>query len=325
MSPCSTLVAIINHNTREELRGCLESLRPQLDRVVVFDNNSTDGSAELVLGEYPEAQLIVSRENLGYGAASNRVLLSHSLAGNAEFFILSNSDVLFAPGAVESLVEDLIRHPEAAVNGPRLLNPDGSLQRSCYPLPGGWRWAFDNDASCALLRVIPALRGHLLRLWMHDREREVPWVKGAVLAIRRSAFEQAGAFDESFFMYYEETDLCFRLAKKGWRIRFTPAAEVVHLGGASTAKIRTAMAVELFVGSLRFARRHYSRMHSELLLYLWKAIVLVRLVRDRFRLAFTSEPQRREPILEDLRAWRRALSWGFRDLDRREDGRPISS
>ena len=117
MNPGSVLVAIINYNTRQELRGCLDSLRPRLDRVVVFDNHSTDGSGELVLTEYPEAQLIESRENLGYGAAANRAFLSPALAGNAEFFILSNSDVVFSPGAVESLVEDLIRHPEAAVTG----------------------------------------------------------------------------------------------------------------------------------------------------------------------------------------------------------------
>ena len=314
MTQPGAVVAIINFNTREELRDCLESLRPHLDRVIVFDNKSTDGSPEMMRVDYPEAALMENDENLGYGAAANRVF-SDGCARSVEFLILSNSDVIFPPGSVDALVDDLVRHPEAGIAGPRLLNADGTLQRSCFPLPGSLRWVFDNDGVSAILAWIPGVRGQLFRLWEHDRDREVPWVKGAVLAIRRTAFEEVGGFDESFFMYYEETDLCLRMAKKGWRVRFTPASEVSHLGGVSTAKVRTAMAVELFISSMRFARRHYSVLHSMLLLGIWKAILLVRLIRDRLRLAMTSHTQERQPIKDDLQAWRRTLSWTFRDLE----------
>ncbi len=311
----SAVVAIISYNTRDELRGCLESLRPRLDRVVVFDNNSSDGSPEMVRREYPQAVLIESPQNLGYGAAANRVFLSGGRAQDAEFLILSNSDVVFAPDSVEALVDDLLRHPDAGVTGPRLLRADGTLQRSCFPLPGSLRWVFDNDVSCVVLGLIPGLNRHLLRLWRHDCEREVPWVKGAVMAIRRSAFEDAGAFDESFFMFYEETDLCFRMAKKGWRVRFIPAATVAHLGGVSTTKVRAAMDVELFVSSMRFARHHYSKLHSELLLYFWKAILLARFVRDRLKLTFIPKTKDRQATEDNVRALRRSLSWTFRDLE----------
>ena len=316
MTEPSVVIAVINYNTRDELRTCLDSIRFCLNRVVVFDNGSTDGSAEMVRALYPEVSLMESATNLGYGSAANRVFLSHPRARGAEFLILANSDIIFAEGSIAALVDDLRRHRDAGLTGPRLLNTDGSLQRSCFPLPGGFQWIFDNDAVCALLRFFPVLRGRLLRLWEHDAEREAPWVKGALLAIRRTAFEEIGGFDEFFFMYYEDTDLCLRLAKRGWRIRFTPAAEAIHSGGASTGKVRTAMAVELFESSMLFARRHYSRLHSTLLLRLWKLILLARLVRDRAWLALRGGAARNPAVSSDLEAWRRAFGFSFRNPKR---------
>ena len=136
----------------------------------------------MVRTHFPAASLIESPGNLGYGAAANRVFFSHTLAHDAEFLILANSDIVFAPGSVGRW-STICEHSEAAVTGPKLLNPDRSLQRSCFPLPGSVRWTFDNDAVCVLLRFFPPLRGRLLRLWKHDAAREVPWVKGALLAI----------------------------------------------------------------------------------------------------------------------------------------------
>ena len=307
------LIAIVNYDTCAELRDCLESLRGNLRQAVVLNNGSTDGSAEMVRAEYPEVQLLES-VNAGYGAGANRVFLASAIGRSARYLILANSDVVFRPGAIEGLVGDLRRHPEAALTGPRLINADGSLQRSCFPLPAGFRWMFDNDAVISVLRFVPGLRARMLRLWDHDREREVPWIKGAVMAMRRDAFEAVGGFNEAFFMYYEETDLCVRLAKAGWLIRFTPAVEVVHLGGASTARIRSAMAVELHASLLRFARIHYSRVHSTLLLLLWRVILLGRLLHARLRLFSHLDSAERETVAQDLKAWRRALTLEFDDL-----------
>ncbi len=311
------IIAVINYNTRDELRSCLESLQPCLNRVIVFDNYSMDGSADMVRGEFPAASLIESPENLGYGAAANRVFLSHPLARNAEFLILANSDIVFGRGSIDALVDDLRRHADAGLTGPRLLNTDGSLQRSCFPLPGSIRWILDNDDVCVLLQVFPLLRGRLLRLWEHDTEREVPSVKGALLAIRRTAFEDVGGFDEFFFMYYEETDLCIRLANRGWRIRFTPSSQLIHVGAASTTKESTAMAAELFASSMRFARRHYSWLHSTLLLQLWRLIFVTRLARARWAIVSRGDRAARSPAM--LQTWRRAISFRFRDLERRDD------
>jgi N-acetylglucosaminyl-diphospho-decaprenol L-rhamnosyltransferase len=313
MTDAGTIVAVVSYNTREELRACLNSLRGCEHRVVVVDNGSTDGSADMVRADYPGAALLESPTNIGYGAAANRVFRRYS----AEFLVLANSDVTFAPDAVAKLTGYLAQNPDVGLIGPRLVNPDGALQRSCFPLPGSVRWIFDNDVACALWRIVPGFRSLLLRLWKHDGERDVPWVKGAALAIRRSSFDDVNGFDESFFMYYEETDLCVRMARKGWRIRFAPVTEVIHSGGASTAKDRTAMAVEQFTSSMRFARRHHSRFHAGLLLWIWKAILLLRLLRDRARLVLCREEGRRKNITDDVTAWQRALLWRIRDLAER--------
>ena len=312
------LIAIINHNTREELRVCLESLRGSSARLVVFDNGSSDGSAAMVRCEHAGVLVIENQQNLGYGAAANRVFLDTELAQDAEFLLVSNSDVIFPPNAVCCLIEDLVRHPEAAAAGPRLVNPGGSLQRSCFAFPGALRWVFDNDAVCTFLRFLPGLRGALLRLWLHDQERPIPWVKGAVMAVRRTAFEQAGGFDESFFMYYEDADLCYRLGRLGWLTRFTPRAEVIHHGGASTKKARPAMTIQLYVSSMRFARHHYSPYHFTVLFWLWKAVLCIRLLRDWMRLTWMADGDRRESIQQDLRAWRSALLWGFDRVELQE-------
>jgi GT2 family glycosyltransferase len=296
-------VLIINHNTEAELRGCLKSL-PNCP-VTVFDNHSSDGSAAMVRAEFPQAQLIVSEVNLGYGAAANRAVQACS----SEYFVVSNSDVIFPPGSLQAMAEYLDRNPRVGLMGPRLLNGDGTLQASCFPLPGGLRWLLDNDGVAGNLKWAPGAGKLFLRAWDHDGERNVPWVKGAVLAIRGSAFRDVSGFDESFFMYYEETDLCLRMARRGWRIRFAPVTGVVHLGGVSTAKMRAAMALALFTSSMHFAANHYSRVHYALLSRFWKAILCVRWLRDRTSLARCSNPVERNIIAEDLQVWKTGLRW----------------
>jgi hypothetical protein len=298
-------VAIINFNTKAELRNCLRSLAGS--SVLVFDNNSSDGSAEMARTEFPDVNVIEAGKNLGYGAAAN-----HSMAGcSSEYLIVSNSDVIFPEGATVELAAYLDRNPRVGVLGPRLLNADGTLQPSCFVFPGSLRWLADNDVVCSAVRHWPDAGKHLLRAWKHDEERDVPWVKGAVLAIRRAAFEEAGGFDERFFMYYEETDLCLRLAQHGWTVRFAPVIDVVHLGGVSTGKVRAAMTLELFFSLMRFANTHYSRFHCFLLLAFWKAILLFRWVRDRIRLSISSDNQTRERVGDEIQAWARALRWNF--------------
>src|SRR5262249_32929400 len=160
--------------------------------------------------------LHANKRNLGYGAAANQAVASCT----AEYVLLLNSDTLLSSGALKALGDYLDLHPRAAIVGPRLVNSDGTLQASCYPFAGTLEWFLDNDACVQLIRYVPVLRNHCLRTWSHTYARAVPCVKGAALAIRREAFDAVGGFDESFFMYFEEMDLCHRLEAIGWQVHF---------------------------------------------------------------------------------------------------------
>lgn len=298
-------VAVVSYNTREDLRACLESVRAEApDRLVVADNGSQDGSADLVRSEFPEALLLVDEGNPGFGAAANRAIA----ACESPYVLLLNADTRLTPGALRAVSSYLDAHPRAAVAGPRLVNPDGTLQASCFPFLGTPRLMLEKTPVARWLSRVPPLRDRwLLSHSSHDRPRVVPWVLGAALALRREAFAAVGGFDPSFFMYSEEIDLCWRLQKAGWEVHFVPGATVVHVGGASTGQRRPEMAVRQVASSRLFYRRHYSRLRAGTLEAMIGAAMLGRLLRDSLRLALTREPAARRHLAENLAIWRGAL------------------
>jgi GT2 family glycosyltransferase len=299
----ATAVAIVNHNTRDYLRACLESLRPEApDEIVVVDNASLDGSAAMVRSEFSEVWLQANDANRGYGAAANEAI---GLC-RAPAVLLLNSDTRLRTGALAALVAYLGDHPEVAVAGPRLVNPDGSLQPSTYPAPTPLHILLEESTLGRLVRHLPLLRERYLRTWSHSHPRAVPWLLGAALAFRRDAFLAAGGFDPSFFMYAEEVDLCARLGAAGWQVHFVPAAEIVHSGGASTRQYRSRMAIQYFSSLDRYYRRHYSRLRQVELAAIVKAIVLLRLARETWRLRSAGAAER-QLIEADRQAWREVL------------------
>jgi GT2 family glycosyltransferase len=159
----------------------------------------------------------------------------------------------------------------------------------------------------ALIGRIPFLREIYLPTSSHEVARRVGWVVGAALAVRRSAFQAVGGFDESFFMYSEEVDLCYRLQKNGWEIHFAPVATVVHEGGASTARYRAEMAAQFFLSRLTFYRRHYPPFRLMQLRVLVTYFMWRNIARDNVRLLRTNAPELRNTIREDLDVWRRVL------------------
>jgi GT2 family glycosyltransferase len=150
-------------------------------------------------------------------------------------------------------------------------------------------------------------RTHYLLTWEHNRDRAVGWLTGAALAIRREAFNSAGGFDESYFMYFEEVDLCCRLQEKGWKIHFTPTAEITHVGGASTRQCQPEMEVALYTSTKLFYRKHSSGILLLLSIVTFKCKRLGRLIRDSVRLCITKDPESRFRILQSIAACRRVL------------------
>jgi GT2 family glycosyltransferase len=248
-------VVVISYNTRQMTLDCLRTLYADLAdlpaEVFVVDNASSDGSVAAVAEAFPNVRVIANPNNVGFGAANNQAMR----VARGEFIMLLNSDAFPKPGTTRTLVDYLRSHPKVGVVGPKLLNADGSTQQSCYrfPTPGqAWR---ENLGISAAFGDHPVLGDY--RTWPHDRERDVEWIIGACMLLRRTVFEQVGGFDERFFMYAEETDWQRRIRDAGWEIAFTPAAEVMHLGGASGAKEKARVNRHFFDSLDRYEYKHH--------------------------------------------------------------------
>ncbi len=298
-------VAVVSYNTRELLRACLASaIADGAGELVVVDNASTDGSPAMVRVDFPGVALVDDHGNLGYGAAANVALARCT----AEHVLLLNADTVVHPGALETLHAYLDAHPRVGMAGPLLLNPDGSTQASVFPFPGTLGWLVENDPVAPLAGLVPPLRRRLLRFAPPTEPAPVPWVLGAALAIRRTAFDAVGGFDPSFFMYFEEVDLARRLATAGWATHVVPTARVTHVGGASTSLVRVPMVVQHFRSTNHFYRRHYRGPRLAAWLAIMRAKMAFRIARDAA--AFVARPEARPLLRERLVAWRAALRDG---------------
>jgi GT2 family glycosyltransferase len=208
------------------IERCLESLRGV--PTIVVDHGSTDGTLELVRERFPEVR-VIEQENVGYGGGLN----AGFRASSPRYYLPINSDAWVVGGAVERMVAFADTHPEVAVVCPRLRNEDGSLQRSVRGFPTLWRVATEYFFLRKLAPRSRALNAYYAGGFDHGESREIEWAMGPCFLVRRDATDAVGLFDESFFMFWEETDWLYRFHRAGWRVWFLPDAEVVHVGGAT--------------------------------------------------------------------------------------------
>jgi N-acetylglucosaminyl-diphospho-decaprenol L-rhamnosyltransferase len=249
-----TSAVIVHYRTPELTAAAAKAVAETAPgaEILVVDNASHDAIAARLAAEVPRARVLVEAGNRGYGAGCNRGAWETA----RPYILFLNSDSAVGAGAVEALVAALEADPGAAAAAPRLLNPDGSLQPSIQRFPTLWRIFCESSGLAALAGGRGFLRGHTKTREDHARAGPVTAVKGAALLVRRTAFEEARGFDESFFLYAEETDLLARLAARGHRILFEPRASVVHLGGGSGGD---ALFDELHAGLRRFVEIHHGR------------------------------------------------------------------
>jgi hypothetical protein len=278
-NPASVAVVIVSYNTVGLLRNCLTSLAncalPL--HVVVVDNSSADGSADMVRAEFPDTELFALNENTGFARGTN-IGLEHLGVGSwgldvgetpqttpqppppNPYILILNPDTEVWPGAIEALVAFLEAHPRVGMASPRLLNPDGTPQAAAFRFPTPIMTAID------LFPPGEVLPGRLYGSWWHGRypqERgEAPFPidhpLGACMLLRPEVIAQVGGFDEGYFMYSEEIAWCWRIRAAGWAIWQVPQAYVIHVGGASTRQFRWKMLVALYRSRARFADTHYT-------------------------------------------------------------------
>jgi GT2 family glycosyltransferase len=249
-------VIIVSWNTRDILRSCLASVYQNMGslalEVIVVDNASNDGSAEMVKSEFPNTVLIKNASNAGFGAANNQAIaLAHG-----RYVLLLNSDTVVLDDAIAKAVAFADLNPDAAVTGLRVLNPDRSLQPTCFMFPSVLNLLL---SSTGLYKLFPAGRffgRESMSWWDRASVCKVDVVTGCFMLIRREALDQIGVFDERFFIYGEETDLCYRFKKAGWKNLFFPDAQIIHYGGQSTTQKAPRMLVELRLSILKFFRKH---------------------------------------------------------------------
>jgi GT2 family glycosyltransferase len=251
-----TDIVIVSFNTREDLLAGLASLdahRPaRLRQTLVVDNASTDGSVQAVRSRFRDVEMIALDRNVGFGAANNVALRQPG----APLVLLLNSDTLVPAGAIDTLAERLDATGAVAA-GPRLIDGRGRPEISFGPMLSPlaelrqqtWQWLASADTDFARRAVATHL----------GRERHVDWVTGACLLIRRDAALSAGGFDEQYFMYEEDVDLCAALRARGGQILFTPRAEVVHRRGRSVGRAGSPAASHYDRSHLAFYLKHQPR------------------------------------------------------------------
>ena len=246
-------VVVVCLNGLPWLERCLASVRGH--ETVVVDHGSRDGSVELVRERFPGARLI-QQPNVGMGGGNNAGMR----VASGRYFLLLNSDAWVTGDAVERVCAFADERPDAAVVGPRLRNPDGTLQRSVRGFPTLWRLATEYFFLRKLAPGSPALNALYGAGFDHESVREADWLSGACLLVRREATETVGLFDESFFLFSEETDWCFRFRAAGWKVVFYPDAEAVHVGGATHGG---RLYTENLRSHLRFFAKHYGPAEAE--------------------------------------------------------------
>lgn len=245
MSSTSTII-IVNFNSGDRLARCLDSIAteaPGVD-VLVVDNNSLDGSQRCATGGRSHVTLRENVANLGFARAVNQAVPTT----HGELILLLNPDCCLLPRSIEMLTAEILSHPDSAIAAPQILNDDGGIQGNARGDPNILTGLFGR--STLLTRMFPSSRVAQRNVQVNaasnsNLSREVDWVSGACMLIRRDAFGAVGGFDERYFLYWEDADLCRRLRTQGYTIRHVPSAQVIHSAGGSSRTV-PALAIRAF-------------------------------------------------------------------------------
>ncbi|OGW15610.1 MAG: hypothetical protein A2035_02740 [Nitrospirae bacterium GWA2_42_11] len=302
-------IVIVTFNAIKHINDCLESIYKTaplpLIEIIVSDNNSTDGTVEFIKHKYPAVKLVENRCNLGFGPANNR----GANRSSGRYILFLNDDTIVCDNALAKMISFMDDNNNIGAMGPKLLNPDYSLQPSMSRYPSIWRnivyallpktYLLNNEKVRNLLSKFSP-QENLGRYGSHNKVCDTDFPKGACLLVRRSVIEQVGLFDENIFFFSEEAELCYRIKKAGWRVVFYPHAEIIHIGGSTSGrevdKVPGRRFIQKHKSNLYFFEKHGSRMDVMAYKAGIVAALVVRLVFLYLLSIFSRSKTRREVL-----------------------------
>ncbi len=258
-------VVVVTYRSREHILETLRSLEPGVQprdpahaafhwECVVVDNDSHDGTPELVEQHMPSVRVVRTGANLGYAKAVNRGIAETT----GRYVLVLNPDCEWRPGAIDALLRYADAHPRCGIAAPRIVNTDGSLEYSARSYPSPFAFLFNRYS--LLSRLWPGnpwTRRYLMSDWDHQSPRSVDWVSGAAMLARRDAITVVGGMDEMYFMFNEDIDWCRRMNMGGWTVDYAPEAETVHHIGASKGEVSNRVIRERHRGMLYYYRKYH--------------------------------------------------------------------
>lgn len=248
-------IIIVNWNTSELTIQCLDSIyrtEPHMTfEIIVVDNGSVDDSVSAIASRFPTAQIISNDRNVGFAKANNQALST----AKGRYVLLLNSDTIVLPNSLDELVRVADNHPEVGVVAPKLLNMDGTLQGSWSAFPTFWSELIGKNIS----RRHPVVGLQFAY--------EVDWVMGACMLVRCETVADVGVMDEDYFFYSEETDWCYRIKKKGWKVWYISNAEIYHLGGGSAKRNTLTQMALLYQSKIHYFNKFHGFYQANLLRY----------------------------------------------------------
>lgn len=254
-------IIIVSWNVRDRLIDCLTSVLASSSRisveVIVVDNHSSDGSVEAVRREFPAVKLVANSVNVGFATANNQAIR----VASGRYILLLNPDTLIVGDSLALAVQYMESHPRVGVTGPKLLNPDGTIQFWCArSLPRPLDSFFEYTKLSSLFPKSRLFGRYLLSYWDHRDSRDVDCLSGACLLIRRRTLQDVGSLDEGYPLYAEDTDWCHRVKAAGWRLHYCAEAEVIHIGRQSSLQNRGRATVSAVHGIYRYHRKFNGRL-----------------------------------------------------------------
>lgn len=271
-------VIIPSWNAKKYLQDCINSIVRETKHnsieIIVVDNASSDGSPEMIQKQFQQVKLIRNSENLGFAKACNIGMRQ----AQGKYFCILNSDVILQKECIDKMFSYMEKNPEIGVLGPKILYPDGRVQRTCMGFPTLWNTFCRATALDVIFPKTRLFSGLFMTFWSYTTLRAVDVINGCLWMVRQNAVNNVGLLDENFFMYAEDKDWCKRFKKEGWQVVFFPDAEAIHFGGASSSNAPIKFYIEMQRANIQYWRKHYSRFAQIGFILITLAHHLIRLV-----------------------------------------------